>query len=223
MQFDSSSGLFKMCEWLYRLAFLNLLAICFSIVGGVIFGVFPAITAMFVLNNKWLQGEGDFSITKEFWIAFKKYFFKSNLLGILIILTTITLYIDFALVQNFNGILYYIILSSSATVLVLSYTVLLYVFSLITVFPQNSLIKQIRRAIQVSTLFPLQTLWMTLSLISFLFICWVIPGFAFLFVGSGLSFIAMYFSNFAFKRIEDHKNKHSSVSILSERGVIHSE
>ncbi len=74
MHFDTSSGLFKMCEWIYRLAYLNLLAICFSIIGGVIFGIFPAVTAMFVLNNKWLKGEEDFSVSREFWKAFKRYF-----------------------------------------------------------------------------------------------------------------------------------------------------
>ncbi len=145
------------------------------------------------------------------------------MLGVLIFFTAIALYIDFALVQNFSGFFYYIILSSSATVLVLGFIVILYVFSLISIFPQNSLLKQIRRAIQVSTLFPLQTLWMTLSLTSFLFVCWVIPGFAFLFMGSGLSFIAMYFSNFALKRIDDIRTTHSSLSILSERGVTYGE
>ncbi|SFL53287.1 Uncharacterized membrane protein YesL [Gracilibacillus orientalis] len=222
MQFDTSGGLFKICEWLYRLALLNMLAIGFTLLGGIVLGFFPAITAMFSLNNKWLKTE-EFPIMKEFWKAYKQQFVKSNLLGGLIVVTATALYIDFVLVQNFNGILYYLILSSSATVLVLSFIVLLYVFSLMIEFPDNGLMKQIKRAIQVSTLFPLQTIWMGLSLVSFLFICWVIPGFAFLFLGSGLTFIAMYFSQFALKRLDKYKTLPSNVRIIEERGALHGE
>ncbi|RCW74818.1 YesL family protein [Saliterribacillus persicus] len=221
MQFDTSGGLFKICEWLYRLAYLNILAICFSLFGGILFGVFPAITAMFVLNNKWLKTKEDFSVSKEFWKAYKMYFLKSNLLGGVILLTMIALYVDFSLIQNFNGVLYYLILSSSATVLVLSVIVILHVFSLMTRYPKKSIFKLIRRAIQISTLFPFLTLWMALSMSSFLFICLIIPGFAFLFLGSGISFLGMYFNHFIFKRIEEKNTIHSSVSIISERGAIH--
>ncbi|MGN8647496.1 YesL family protein [Gracilibacillus sp. HCP3S3_G5_1] len=222
MQFDTSSGLFKICEWLYRLASLNVIAIGFSLLGGIVLGLFPAITAMFALNNKWIQAE-EFPVIKEFWKAYKKHFVKSNLLGGLIIVTAIVLYIDFALVQNFSGILYYLILSSSSTVLILSVIVLLYVFSFMITFPELGLIKQMRRAIQLSTLFPKQTIWMGLSLVSFLFICWVIPGLSFLFLGSGLTFIAMYFSNFALQRLDYFKTQPSNKRILEERGVLHGE
>ncbi|WP_018931172.1 YesL family protein [Gracilibacillus lacisalsi] len=222
MQFDTSSGLFKICEWLYRLALLNVIAIGFCLLGGIVLGVFPAITAMFALNNKWIQAE-EFPVIQEFWKAFKKYFVKSNLLGGLIVVTAIALYIDFALVQNFSGMLYYVILSSSSTVLILSVIVLLYVFSFMITFPELGLIKQMRRAIQLSTLFPIQTIWMGLSLVSFLFICWVIPGFSFLYLGSGLTFIAMYFSNYALKRLDKYNMSPSQKTILEERGVLHGE
>ncbi|UOQ48429.1 DUF624 domain-containing protein [Gracilibacillus caseinilyticus] len=220
MQFDTSGGIFKICEWLYRLALLQIIAIIFTLAGGIIFGIFPAITAMFALNSKWLAQE-DFSITKTFWEAFKQHFVKSNVVGLAVLLTGTALYIDFALLQNFSGIFYYLILSSSATVFVLSIIVLLYVFGLMITFPDSRLIDLIKRAIQISTLFPLQTVWMGLSLISFLFICWVIPGIGFLFMGSGLSCIAMYFSRFALTRIESIMIPTAHTSILKERGVIH--
>jgi uncharacterized membrane protein YesL len=222
MQFDTSSGLFKICEWLYRLALLNVIAIGFCLLGGIVLGVFPAITAMFALNNKWIQAE-EFPVIQEFWKTYKKYFVKSNLLGGLIVVTAIALYIDFALVQNFSGMLYYLILSSSSTVLILSVIVLLYVFSFMITFPELGLIKQMRRAIQLSTLFPIQTIWMGLSLVSFLFICWVIPGFSFLYLGSGLTFIATYFSNYALKRLDKYNMSPSQKTILEERGVLHGE
>ncbi|MGP4041514.1 YesL family protein [Gracilibacillus sp. D59] len=222
MQFDTSSGIFKICEWLYRLALLNMLAIGFTLLGGIVLGVFPAITAMFALNDKWMKAE-EFPVIKEYWKVYKQHFVKSNVLGGLILVTAVALYTDFALVQNFSGILYYLILSSSATVLVLSFIVLLYVFSLMIKFPDDGLMKQIRRAIQVSTLFPLQTIWMGLSLLSFLFICWVMPGIAFLFLGSGLTFIAMYFSKFALKRLDKYNRLPFDGRLIEERGVLHGE
>src|SRR5699024_402025 len=153
--------------------------------------------------------------------AYKKHFMKSNGIGILIALTCVALFIDFALVRNFSGVLYYIILSSSVTVLVLSFIVLLYVFSLLTSFPNIGVIRLVRRSIQVSALFPLQTMWMTLSIVSFLFVCWVVPGIALLFLGSGISYIALYFSQFALRRLDKHKTIAGNMSINEKRGAVH--
>nr|WP_083875574.1 DUF624 domain-containing protein [Gracilibacillus halophilus] len=221
MQFDTSSGLFTWCEWLYRLAYINIIAIFFTLMGGVIAGICPAITAMFALNNKWLNGEDDFAVFPEFWKSFKAYFLKSNLLGGLILLTAIALTIDFSLANQFTGVLYYIILSSSSTVIVLSLLSVLYVFSLMIVFPKDSLWQLIKKAIQMSMLYPLLTMWMILSMCGFFFICWVFSSLAFLFLGSGLSFIAMSFSHVVYKRMKNINISSAHVSIPKKRGVMY--
>ncbi|WP_130860037.1 YesL family protein [Gracilibacillus phocaeensis] len=216
MLFDISGGLFKLCEWLYRLVILQILAIMFTLAGAIIFGIFPSIMAMFALNKKWIEKEDDFPILKMFWKQFKQYFVKSNVLGIAVIITGMALYIDFAIVQNFSGWLYYVILSSSTTVLILALVILLYVFGLTVNFPLLKINHLIKRALQVSTLFPLLTMWMGVSLIGFLFICLVIPGIGFLFMGSGLSFIAMYFCQHTLNILQ-----HLNDSTMEKRGVIY--
>ncbi|WP_347834767.1 DUF624 domain-containing protein [Gracilibacillus sp. JCM 18860] len=67
MQFHTTSGIFRLCDWIYRLAYLNILAFIFTIIGGIIVGIFPAITAMFAINKKWIDREDDFVVWKEYW------------------------------------------------------------------------------------------------------------------------------------------------------------
>ncbi|PWU69413.1 YesL family protein [Gracilibacillus dipsosauri] len=221
MQFHTTSGIFRLCDWIYRLAYLNILAFIFTIIGGIIAGIFPAITAMFAINKKWIDREDDFVVWKEYWGAYKQYFIQSNIIGSFVLLSGIALYIDFSLVQNFSGFIYYVILSSSATVFILGIVVLLYVFGLL-VSAKRKIYQQIKAAIQIGTLFPLQTFWMLMTIWSFLFVCLVIPGLSFLFLGSGLSFIAMYFTQLAFKRMKKYQIKEPiRIQPIEERGVLH--
>ncbi|MFC4401865.1 YesL family protein [Gracilibacillus xinjiangensis] len=216
MHFQTSSGLFKLCEWIYRLAYLQLLAITGALAGGFMFGIFPSILAMFAINNRWLNGESDFSVSKQFWRMYKQYFIKANKLGGLILLTLIALWIDYALLQNFQGTIYYLILSSSTTVLIITISVLFYIFYLM-IISEQTITQSIKTAIQIATLFPLQTFWMLLSILSFLFICWVIPGITIFYLCSGVTYLATFFSRYALTRLaKKNEDKH----FLIERGVL---
>ncbi|MEK3889544.1 YesL family protein [Bacillus sp. FSL K6-3431] len=92
-------GLYRACDWIMKLAILNLLWISFSLLGLVLFGIFPATAAMFAVVRKWAMGEMDVSIFKTFWQSYKKEFLKSNQLGFIITLCSIILYIDFHFLQ----------------------------------------------------------------------------------------------------------------------------
>lgn len=93
-------GFYRLLEWISRLAFLNLLWISFTLLGLVIFGFFPATVGLFAVARKWIQGEDDVSIFKTFWMSYKREFGKSNLLGLLLVGSSLVLYIDFHFVLN---------------------------------------------------------------------------------------------------------------------------
>ncbi|WP_084028990.1 YesL family protein [Bacillus sp. J33] len=61
-----------------RLVYLNLLWIAFSLLGIVLFGFFPATAAMFSVVRKWIMGETDVRVFKEFWQTYRKEFWKAN-------------------------------------------------------------------------------------------------------------------------------------------------
>ncbi|SER49293.1 Uncharacterized membrane protein YesL [Gracilibacillus ureilyticus] len=215
MEVQATNGLYKLCEWFYRLAYLNLLAIAGTICGGVILGLFPSIIAMFAINNRWQEGENDFSISRHFWKTYKSHFLKANKFAGVMIFAMIALYIDFTILPNFHGLIYYLILSSSTTVLIIICSVLLYIFYLMAT-SDLGMLKQIKTALHITTLLPLQTVWLFISTLSFLFICWVIPGLAIFYLGSGAVYITTYFSRFAMRRLSKTHNIKKHV----ERGAL---
>ncbi|MBJ4025770.1 DUF624 domain-containing protein [Salmonella enterica subsp. enterica serovar Derby] len=52
-----ANGFYRFCEWLMRLAYLNLLWIGFTLAGAVIFGLAPATAAMFAVTRQWTLGK----------------------------------------------------------------------------------------------------------------------------------------------------------------------
>ncbi len=72
-------GYYRICTWIMRMAYVNLLWVAFSLLGLGIFGFFPATAAMFVVIRKWLSSEQDIPVFKTFWNAFKTEFIKINI------------------------------------------------------------------------------------------------------------------------------------------------
>lgn len=70
--------LYQACQWISRLAYLNLLWLIFISVGLVIFGVAPSTVAMFTIIRKWIQGEREMPIFSTFIEIFKREFWTSN-------------------------------------------------------------------------------------------------------------------------------------------------
>ncbi len=123
-------GILKIPEWMLKFLYVNFLWICFSLVGLVMFGLFPATVAMFAIFRKWIMGETDIPIFRSFWRYYKKDFLKSNRLGLLLLVIGYTLYIDFQLLQY---------ASDSVWITIISYVVatitLMYILTLLYVFP----------------------------------------------------------------------------------------
>lgn len=97
-------------EWLLRLAVAHLLWIGGTLLGGVVLGVFPATAAVHeVLGG---QGSGgnrdDRGLAAAFWYAYRRYFWRSQLLGYALLLSGVVLWGDliFSLVWARNGALF---------------------------------------------------------------------------------------------------------------------
>lgn len=87
-------SIYRLSEWISRLALVNLLWIAGSILGLILFGFFPATAALFAVCRKWVMGESEIPVFQTFWKAYKEEFMKSNILGVLVVLVGFVLYID---------------------------------------------------------------------------------------------------------------------------------
>lgn len=199
-------GFFLACEWIVRLAFLNILWIAFTLLGLGVFGVFPATIAVFTITRKWIQGETDESIFQNFWGIYKKEFLKSNLFGL--ILCTIgailifDLYFFFNLEGIFNQILFYVFVALAFNFAVM----LLYIFP-VYVHYDLKFFQNIKYALIIGMSNPFHTFSMILCLVFFYFIMDVAPA-SFLFLSvAPLSMLVMVINYRIFIKMEEKKSE----------------
>lgn len=189
-----------MLNWIARLAYLNLLWIFFILLGGIVFGFIPSTVAMFSIIRKWLHHDEDFPVIHHFFSIYKQEFIMSNFLGMILGLVGIFIYVDSQLILAFNGSIKIILLGSFMTVTILYLLVLFYIIP-VFVHYKNGVFQHIKSALLIGVSYPLRSLLMGISILSMLFICFVIPAISFLFLGSGSGLIIMHFSNHLFVEI----------------------
>lgn len=193
-------GIYKVCEWLMRLAYLNLIWLGFSIIGLFILGLFPATIAMFVIVRKMLMGDEDIPIFKTFWASFKKEFMKSNLLGLTFLLVGYILYVNIQFLGSTVGLfslLYYPTLLLGLGIILTS----LYVFP-VYVHYDISLPQIIKHSILIMLMNPISTVLKIMGAFAVYLLMTTIPGLIPLFSGSILALVIMWASFLAFTRIE---------------------
>lgn len=98
-----TNGAYKFCEWVTRLAYVNLLWIFFAFLGLGFFGWMPASIAMFSITKKWVNGERDIRIFPLFWTSYKQDWWKGNILGMIFMLIFLLLYMDFRIIGILDG------------------------------------------------------------------------------------------------------------------------
>ena len=87
--------IYRICTLIMQFAYLQLLWICYTVLGLGIFGIFPATAAMFSVVRKWIMGESDIPVYQTFWKTYKTEFLKVNMLGLILTAIGWILYIDY--------------------------------------------------------------------------------------------------------------------------------
>ncbi|WHY01218.1 DUF624 domain-containing protein [Neobacillus sp. DY30] len=191
---------YGICQWITRLAFINLLWLLFMVVGIFIFGAAPSTVAMFTIIRKWLRGETDIPIFSCFWETYKKEFWNANRLGFILLGISIVLFLDWRLISSLQGSLYPVLMGCLIGVVLLFLTVLLFIFPVYVQFEYKTL-HYIKAAFLLGVSYPLYTMVMISAAICVFTISIFFNGVGILFFGSGLSYVLMYISNLLFSKI----------------------
>ncbi|WP_042454133.1 YesL family protein [Neobacillus dielmonensis] len=77
-------GFYRVSEWIFRLIYVNVLWILFTLLGGIILGVMPATAAAFEVSRKWFKDLDEVSVFRAYWESYRINFIQSNLLGLLL-------------------------------------------------------------------------------------------------------------------------------------------
>lgn len=197
--------IFRLCEWIMLLAYLNILWILFTLLGAVVFGIFPATAAMFAVIRKWLIGKNDVPVFKTFWNNYRAEFFKTNLLGLIFFVTGFILYLDFKIIEFHNEFIHRIFLIVMFLFTGIYTVILIYIFP-VFVHYDLKILQYIKNAFLIGVANPIRTALMILCLITSFFVLRMAPGLLPFFSGSLLSIVIMTFAYQSINKIEQTKN-----------------
>lgn len=198
----TSSFIYNIVDWITKFAYLNLLWILFTLLGGVIFGFFPSTISMFVIVREWLKGETDISLFSTFWKHYRDEFFKSNLLGVFVALVSVVFALDILYIKSTTNELL------TWTYLPLFAFMLLFIMFLCYLFPSFvhfdlKLWQVIKNSFFIMLINPITTLLIFLCLLPFFYLVSLLPAIGFIFGGSIYAFISMRFSLHAFQKVSE--------------------
>lgn len=167
-------GFYRGCEWITRLAYLNILWILFTVVGLVVFGLFPATAATFAVTRKWQTGDTELPIFKTFWEAYREEFKQANYLGFILFLIGFFLYFDLRFAQSQTGF-FHIFKFFFLGLLFFYYVMLLYVFPVFSHYQMKTL-EYIKHAFILALGRPLQSILMIIGSVVVTYLMMFIPG-----------------------------------------------
>lgn len=197
---DVFSKLFVICEWVMRLAILNILFVFFSCAGFILFGVAPAFTAMSTIFKKLYEGQ-DIQIAKSFYRIFKYEFFKSNKFGLLYAYIGILLFFNFLFTQTLPAQL------QTGVMLIILLFAFLLVSSMIYVFPlyikfETTTWRLIKNSFMIALAFLPRTLASVFLIAVLVVICAYQPILIFIFGFSSLCAITIINSKDCLQKIQ---------------------
>src|SRR5690625_929809 len=200
---------FRWCEGIMRLAYVNLLWILFTILGLGIFGIFPATIALFAVTRKWVMGDLYIPVFSTFWQTYRKEFLKSTLLGWVLFVIGYMIYVDLALLPT-GGFLD--VVRWGIVICGLLYIIILfYIFPIYVHFHWKNR-HYIKYALLLGASHPHYTLLMIIGIGALYYIVMSIPGLLPFFSVSILAYIMMWTVYQVIKNIEKKQSKEDKTS-----------
>lgn len=202
----SNNFFVSITTWITRLFYLNILWLSFTLVGIVIFGFFPATTAAFSIMRQWLldrEDKKDFSLWKTFLDYYKKDFINANMVGIILILTSVVVFLDLRFLDtietdNLVGEAFQFFF---LTISIILFVAALYVFPVFVHFELN-LFQVIKNSLFFAITSPLPSTLMAIGSLLVVFITLNFPGLFLVFSLSLMIIVLMGPALKAFKKLE---------------------
>jgi uncharacterized membrane protein YesL len=108
MQLSGTSGfIYRITDWMMKLALVNLLWIGFTLAGMIVFGFYPAWIAMCRLILCWQKGE-DPPLVSTFWQTYRSAFVRGNLITVCFVLLAVVVYWNLYFISSLSGFMFYV-------------------------------------------------------------------------------------------------------------------
>ncbi len=203
-----SGGIFSLCNWFVRLAYINVLWILFSLIGLVIFGFFPATIAMLATLRQYLRKNHP-PVFKTFWNYYKTEFITSNKIGAMITVIGLILYLNINFLQSVGGQLSEILYYSTIIIGCIYLLTICYFLAAYVEFEQKLTI-QIKNALLIMVYNPLSSLFIIFGFAAVYYANVFLSGLRFFFNGSLLGLVILSSATFTYRKIERRQMKPES-------------
>lgn len=209
-------GLYKICLWVTRVAYLNILWVLFTLLGLCFFGFMPASIALFTIIRKWILQDTDIPIFQTFFQTFKRDFWKANLLGLIILFTGAILYVDLQYVGSIVDTPYYAPLLGLLFLAGILYLLFILYIGPVFVHYELRIGQYIKYAIMIGITQLHFSLMMIVLLSALYYLTMKFPGILPFLSISCAGFIIMWSANLAFNQLLRTKEKVSGTLNGSE-------
>lgn len=198
--------LFTICEWIMKLAYVNLLWLLFTMAGLIVFGFMPATVSLFTIVRKWQMKETEVPVWDTFLSIYKKEFTKSNLLGFILVICAGFILLDLHFVNGLEGVLQLMFFVLLLIISALYFITLMYLFP---VYVHYDL--RVSEYIKNSCLLGILNLHLTLIIAasagSIIFLLLYSPAFIPFFSAVSITWILMYGGMYSFRKIEARQKR----------------
>ncbi|MUV37271.1 uncharacterized protein JNUCC1_01077 [Lentibacillus sp. JNUCC-1] len=190
-------------NWLFKLMYLQVLWVAFTLLGLVLFGLFPATAGVYAVVRKWTEYDYDVPIFKTFLANYKGYFLKVNGLGYVMFLIGLFLSYDYFISKS--------LLNSFFLHIILLGIILVYVLTLCYIFPtfvhyELKAMQYIKQSFLLMLSNPLETIGMIVCMIILYYLFALLPV-VFVFMGmSAIAYPTMRIAYSAFNKVQQKKN-----------------
>jgi uncharacterized membrane protein YesL len=192
--------IYQLFEWIMKLFILNVLWIGFTLLGFVVFGLFPATVAMFHIVMEWMNKK-DTKMVATFWNSYKSNFLKSNKMGFVIVLIGSILMTDLQFFHRYDTLVFKVLYLMNLSMLLFYVVNLLYIIQVFNYFEVKTF-HYFKYATLIGISNPIKTIMIiiTVILLSLLFL--IYPGLFFMFGGSGIALILVFITKNNFARLK---------------------
>ncbi|WP_134698808.1 YesL family protein [Ammoniphilus sp. YIM 78166] len=188
-----AGSLYRLCEWVMRLAYVNLLWVVFTLAGLIVFGAMPATLAMFAVARRWVMGDGDVPVFPLFWKVYQAEFKRANGLGLLFGAFGFFLYVDLIYFETFfsHGLVFQVGYCFFLALSILFFLTLMFALPYFAHF-QDGMLRSLYSSFLLAMSHPVCVLRMLAGTLAIYYIVWYLPGLQLFFSASALSVWLMW-------------------------------
>jgi uncharacterized membrane protein YesL len=197
----TSGRFYQFCIWCSKIAYVNILWICFSLVGLGIFGILPSSVSLYTISRKWLTAETDLPIFKTFFETYKKEFFKANTIGLFMAIIGFVLYFNYIYVLTIQGTAQ-LFFGIPLFIFTVFYLVTLLYFLPVYVHYELGLFQYIKHSFYIGMANPIVTLLMVIAISFISLFLYFIPGLLPFFCPTLIALVIMFGGLRGFTKIE---------------------